>query len=130
MRTLKCASKARQAAPTAFELSSTATEQVFGTRTVALQLFTTLRRRGGGHNELSASRRALPFQGDPETRQPIVRVAVPATTGGGQTTVITGTPPQAQGGSIRSWDLILRDDLSGRMGTVTAPVPQMTASTR
>jgi carboxypeptidase family protein/TonB-dependent receptor-like protein len=105
----------REAAPVAFPLSSTENERRSGARTVALQLFSTLGRRGGGHNELAVSRRSLPFESVPETRQPIVQVAVPAT-GGGRTAVITGTPVQAQGGTVSMWDLILRDDLTLALG--------------
>ncbi len=92
----------RQTSPDVFALSSTATEQSFGVRTVAFQLYTSLRRRGGGHNELSISRRSNPFESVPESRQPIVRVAVPGITGG-LTTVVTGTPVQAQGGVTPAW---------------------------
>ncbi|MGE5231998.1 MAG: hypothetical protein ACM3NS_09670, partial [Deltaproteobacteria bacterium] len=105
----------RQAAPDTFALSSQAAEQSFGTRTLALQLYTTLPRRGGGHNELSVSRRSIPFRVTPEVTQPIVRVAVPGATGG-VTTVVTGSAPQAQSGPTSTWDLTLRDDLTLPLG--------------
>jgi hypothetical protein len=94
-----------------FPLSSNAAGQSFGARTIALQLHTALARAGGGHNEFSISRRSTPFQTLPEVRQPIVRVVVPATTGG-STTLITGTPVQAQGDGIHTWSVRLRDDLT------------------
>ena len=105
----------RQTAPDTFALSSHAADQSFDARTVAFQLYTTLRRGGGGHNELSVSRRSVPFQWIPEVRQPIVRVAVPASTGG-LTTVVSGSAPQAQGGVIKNWDVSLRDDLTLPLG--------------
>ena len=105
----------RQTAPDTFALSSHAADQSVDARTVALQLYTTLRRPGGGHNEFSVSHRSLSFQGIPEVRQPIVRVAVPATSGG-LTTVITGSAPQAQGGLAKGRDVTLRDDLTLPLG--------------
>ena len=98
-----------------FVLTSQATEQALDTRTIALQLFTTLRRRGGGHNELSLSHRAISLQPRAEVQQPVVEVAVPATTEG-LTTVITGTPPGAQGDGIESWEVSLHDDLTVPLG--------------
>ena len=105
----------REGAPDEFVLSSTAAERRFGTRAVALQLYTTLRRRHGGQNELSVSRRSIPFESVPEVRQPMIEVNVPATTGG-LTTLVTGTPDQAQGGVWKMWDLTLRDDLTLPVG--------------
>ncbi len=105
----------RQTSPDLFALSSTATDQSFGVRTVAFQLYTSLRRRGGGHNELSVSRRSNPFESIPESRQPMVRVAIPGITGG-LTTVVTGSAAQAQGGVTNLWDVIVRDDLTLPVG--------------
>jgi hypothetical protein len=105
----------RQAAPDTFLLSTHVVEQAFTTRTFALQLYTTLPRRGGGQNELSISRRSLPFQPVPTVNQPLIRVAVPSTAGG-ITTVVTGTPVQAQGGVTRTWDTNLRDDFTVPLG--------------
>jgi hypothetical protein len=101
----------RLAAPDTFALSSQAAEVSFGTRTVALQLYNSLRRAGGGQNELSVSRRSIPFQAIPEVRQPIVRVEVPGASGG-LTTLVTGSAPQAQGGVMRSSDVSARNDLT------------------
>ena len=86
----------RAAGDSTFELSSVSAETVFGTRTIALQLSSALRRDGGAHNALSVSRRTIPFRGVPAVQQPIVRVAVPAPNGG-RTTVVTGTPPPVAG---------------------------------
>jgi hypothetical protein len=101
----------RADAPDVFALSSLATEVSLAARTVALQLYTTLRRRGGGHNELSLSRRTNALEPIPEVRQPFILVTLPATPSG-LTTVLTGTPPDVQGGGITSWELNLRDDLT------------------
>jgi hypothetical protein len=105
----------RQTSPDTFALSSHAAEQAFGTRTVAFQLYSTLRRRGGGHNELSIARRSLPFEAVPAVREPIVRVDAPATTGG-LTTLVTGSAPQAQGAVAQNWDVNVRDDLTLGLG--------------
>ena len=105
----------REASPIAFPLSSTAAEQQSGARTAALQVFTSLHRPGGGQNELSISHRLQRSEFDAETRQPILQVVVPAV-GGGLTTVVSGTPVQAQGGAVDTRDFILRDDLTLPLG--------------
>ena len=68
--------------PDEFALSSLATERSVAARAVALQLYTTLRRRGGGHNELSVSRRSNAVEPIPKVLQPIIYVAVPANPSG------------------------------------------------
>ena len=105
----------RLESPRLFPLSSTAGETSFGARTVALQFHTSLRRPGGGHNELSVSRRSLPFHTRVQTRQPVVQVDLPAV-GGGTTTVVTGSAAPATAVPVGSWDLILRDDLTLPIG--------------
>ena len=102
--------------PDEFALSSLATERSVAARAVALQLYTTLRRRGGGHNELSVSRRSNAVEPIPKVLQPIIYVAVPANPSGGETTVVTGTPPGVQSGGITSWEWTLGDDLSLPLG--------------
>lgn len=99
-----------------FELSSQATTSEFRVRTGALQIHTALPRRGGGHNELFLSRRSARMGNRPEVRQPIVTVAVPAAAGGGSIAVTTGTPVQAQGGGVSSWNVDLRDNLTLPLG--------------
>jgi hypothetical protein len=98
-----------------FALSSHLAEQRADPRTIALQLFTSLRRPSGGQNELSLSRRSVPFRSRSEIDQPLVRVAVPRPSGG-ITTLVTGPPIQAHGGEIRTWNLNLRDDLTLPLG--------------
>jgi hypothetical protein len=105
----------RQASPDTFQLTSYQAAAKFGTRTLALQLNTTLRRPAGGYNEFSLSRRSIPFRSVPEVRQPIVRVAVPSTSGG-LTTVVTGAPAQSQGGEMRTWSVSLTDALTLPLG--------------
>jgi hypothetical protein len=104
----------RENTPELFPLSSTAGENVFGARTVALQLHTSLRRRGGGHNELSLSRRSLPFQSRLATRQPIVAVAMLSDSG--ITSVVTGTGASEDSQPVESWDVIMRDDFTLPLG--------------
>jgi hypothetical protein len=105
----------RADAPETFELSTNVAEVTSYPRTLALQVYTTLQRRGGGQNELSVSRRSIPFQSASELDQPIIEVAVPGTSGG-LTTVVTGTPIQAQGGVTRTWNVDLRDGLTLPLG--------------
>jgi hypothetical protein len=105
----------RERVPDQYPLSSTASQTEFGARTVALQLHTALPRRGGGHNELSVSRRSIPFQGVPETRQPIVQVRFLDSVGV-RTTVLTGSGVSPEGSSMKSWDVIVRDDLTMPLG--------------
>ena len=100
--------------PDVFALSSLATEESVAARAVALQLYTTLRRRGGGLNELSVSRRSNALEPIPKVLQPIIHVVVPHN--GGETTVVTGTPPEVQSGGITSWELTLADDLTLPLG--------------
>ena len=104
----------RETAPQTFTLSSHAAEQAMDTRTGAIQLYTTLG-GAGAHNELSLSQSATSFGSIPVARQPIVRVIVPAV-GGGTTTIVTGTPVQAQGVGIESRQLVARDHLTVPFG--------------
>jgi hypothetical protein len=99
-----------------FPLSTQSATQLFDGRTLAVQVHTALPRMGGGHNELSISHRSLRSEWLPEVRQPIVRVTVPGTSGGA-VTVVSGTARQAHGGSFRSWDVNLRDNLTVSVGT-------------
>jgi hypothetical protein len=98
-----------------FALSSHQADQVFEPRTVAFQLYTVLPGLGGGSNELSLSRRSISFGSRSHALQPIVNVALPDPTGG-HTTVIAGTPAQAQGGGMQSRNVNLRDDLAFPLG--------------
>jgi hypothetical protein len=116
---------ARGARDTTFPLSSQATTNDAGIRTVALQIQTALRRGGGGHNELFLSHRSLRAGSLPEVRQPIVTVTVPSTNGGGTIALLTGTPIQAQSGDDRTRNVDLRDNLTlplGRAHTVNLGV--------
>jgi hypothetical protein len=94
-----------------FPLSTQKATQHFSGGTLAAQLHTTLSRRGGGHNELSISRRQFVSGWNPDVRQPIVRVFVPGT-GGGTVALVSGAARQAHGGAFRTWDLNLRDNLT------------------
>jgi hypothetical protein len=105
----------RAASPDTFLLTSHAAAAQFRTGTVALQLYSALRHPAGASNELSLSRRSIPYQSVPQVRQPIARVVVPATTGG-LTTLVAGAPAQSQGRAMRTWNVNLRDDLALSLG--------------
>jgi hypothetical protein len=84
--------------------------------TASLQLHTALPRAGGGHNELLMSHQSAQSRPLPEVQQPIVRVALPSTTGGA-VTVNMGTPQQAQESFFESWRLSLEDTLTLPLGS-------------
>lgn len=96
-----------------FPLSTNISTSERSSTTAALQVQTELRR--GGHNDLLLSIRSDALEGVPEVRQPIVEVAVPGLRGD-SSTVITGTPPTAQGSFFESWHVYLRDDLTLHVG--------------
>lgn len=104
-----------RAARDLFPLSTNQATQAAEGRTTALQLHTALRRAGGGHNELLLSHRSAGSDWRVVVQQPIVRVAVPSTTGGA-VTVVSGTPPQAQEQFLGSRSINLRDNLSLPLG--------------
>lgn len=96
-----------------FPLSTNRSAAEFTGRTTALQLQTEV--GGAGHNELLVSYRRDQFEGVPDVRQPIVRVAVPSTTGD-LVTIVTGTPAQAQGSGLSSQQIYFRDDFTLQLG--------------
>ena len=100
--------------PERFLLTSHAATTVFGTRTLAVQVHTTLKDIGGS-NEVSFSHRGIPFGAEPAVRQPIVQVLLPSP-GGGLSTAVTGSPSQAQSDGLRLSNLHLRDDLTLPLG--------------
>ncbi|HEV8196860.1 MAG TPA: TonB-dependent receptor [Gemmatimonadales bacterium] len=107
---------ARQARDTTFALSSQATTSRGHFRTAALQVHTARLSGGGGNNEFFLSRRAISAGSVPAVRQPIVTVTVPAVTGGGTVSLLTGTPVQAQGADARGGNIDLRDNLTLLLG--------------
>jgi hypothetical protein len=84
-----------------FPLSSTINTRASRGSLSAFHLHTALDRAGGGHNELLVSLRTETLYAVPQVRQPPIRIAVPAVSGG-RVTVATGTPEAAQGGSFAS----------------------------
>lgn len=104
----------RAATRDSFPLSSTLVTRPSTTRMSALHLHTALRRTGGGHNELLLSRRSDGLAPFAESDQPIVRVSVPATSGG-LVTLSSGTPEFAQT-RIRSSSLTVGDNLTLPLG--------------
>ena len=101
-----------------FPLTTHTLTQATGARTAAFQLQTALRRRAGGHNQLLLSHGSTSFGPLTDVRQPVVRVQVPATTGGA-VTITTGTPPLAHGNDFRpfSSSTNLRNDLTLPLGS-------------
>jgi hypothetical protein len=93
-----------------FPLSTHAATQSSDLRTAALQLHTALR-RGGGHNELLVSYRSGDGRSSADVQQPIVRVAVPSSTGGA-VTIVTGAPQHAHGLGAGFHAISLRNDLT------------------
>ena len=98
-------------APDTFSLSSYQVTRVARSRTTAVHLHTTLPRAGGGHNEFLASQSSDTFDSDGAVQQPIVRVAVPAISGG-RVTLNTGTHETAQGIWTASSALSVKDNLT------------------
>lgn len=98
-----------------FPLSTHMATGVTTVGNASLQVHTGLRRARGGHNQLLVSYRSAGLEPRASVQQPIVRVAVPSPTGGG-VTIITGTPPQAQGTFLGGWAINLRDDLTLPLG--------------
>jgi hypothetical protein len=82
-------------------LPSTMMTRVSGGRTTTADVHTTLRRAGGGQNELLVSQRSDGLDAVVPAQQSIVRVSVPATTGG-RITLNSGTPEAAQGDGLTS----------------------------
>jgi len=98
-----------------FPLSSYQVTNVAHFRTNALHLHTTLPRMGGAHNELLLSHRANGLRSIGAVQQPIVRVAVPATSGG-SVTINSGTHPNAQGMAARGESFTVKDNLAMPLG--------------
>jgi hypothetical protein len=92
-----------------YPLSSMLVTGASTTRMSALHLHTTLRRAGGGHNELLLSRRSNGLAPFAASDQPIVRVVVP-TASNTSVTLDSGTPDFAQA-RIRSSSFTLGDNL-------------------
>jgi hypothetical protein len=98
-----------------FSLSSARVTRNAAARTSALQFHTTLRRAGGGHNELLVSRFSQSVRSVAPVRQPVVRVSVPGVTGG-RITVNTGTHETAQGTAFGSHAISVKDNITVPLG--------------
>ena len=96
-----------------FQLTTTQVTQTEGNTTAAFQLHTTLRRAGGGHNELLVSHRSGQLASVPDVAQPVVRVAVPRTTGG-TVAIVAGTG--GAGSVIGGRNFTLQDHLTLPLG--------------
>ena len=100
-----------RAARDTFSLSSYQLTRVNHSRISAAQLHTTLPRSGGGHNELLVSHQANALDAIGAVQQPIVRVSVPAVSGG-LVTLNSGTHESAQSIVLQSSQLTFKDDLT------------------
>lgn len=98
-----------------FSLSTSQLTRVSKSRVSAIQLHTTPPNAGGGHNELLLSHRSQSLVPVAGVQQPIVRVSVPAASGG-RVTVNTGTDETAQDTWIRSSAIGLKDNLTLPVG--------------
>lgn len=106
-----------RAARDTFSLSSYQVTRITRMRTNAVHVHTALRRAGGGHNELLMSQRNSSLDPVGAVAQPIVRVSVPATSGG-RITLNTGTHETAQGGfTFRSSAFAIKDNLTLPLGS-------------
>jgi hypothetical protein len=104
-----------RAARDTFSLSSYQVTRVTQARTTAVHLHTALPRAGGGHNELLVSDRADSFDPVSPVQQPIVRVSVPAASGG-RVTINTGTHETAQSIWLRPSAFTVQDNLTLPLG--------------
>ena len=105
-----------RAARDTFSLSSNRVTRVTRAQTTALHVHTTLRRAGGGHNELLLSRRIEAFDPTGAVEQPIVRVSVPAISSG-RVTLNSGTHETGHGLAVRTRSLSLRETVTLPFGT-------------
>ena len=99
-----------------FSLSSYQVTRRSRNRLSAIQLLTALGRAGGGSNELLVSYKSDGQKPVPDVFQPIVRVSVPAVSGGGNVTLNAGTSEFAHGGRFRSSSLSVKDNLTVPLG--------------
>lgn len=104
-----------RAALDTFSLSSYQVTRITRSRTSALDIHTALPRASGGHNEFLFSFRSDAQDGAGPVEQPIVRVSVPAVTGG-RVTINTGTHESAQGLSAGVSGSTIRDNLTLPVG--------------
>jgi hypothetical protein len=94
-----------------FPLSSYQIATDAGVRLIGWRLDTDLPRAGGGHNELIVSLSADHMEQVPDVRQPLVRVLLQGTSGGG-VIVNAGSAAEAQGRFGRSHSSEVRDHFS------------------
>jgi hypothetical protein len=100
-----------------FALSSYAVTTAANARTTALQLHSVLRRAGGGHNDLLVSLRSQALPASSAVQQPVIRASVPAASGSGFVTLVSGTNEMAQGTGFRSNAFSIKDNVSLAFGT-------------
>ncbi len=103
-----------RATPDTFSLSSYQAAQQFASRLSSVQLHTNL--RGGAYNELTLSERSAWTSWIPNSRQPVVLVTVPNSSGIGSSVLRAGTAEAAQGLSDPSSSLTLIENLTLPVG--------------
>ena len=98
-----------------FSLTSARVTRHGRSRQSAINAHTSLRRAGGGHNELLISRFVQDLRSVSPVAQPVVRVSVPATSGA-RVTLNSGTPATAQGTTFHSRALTIKDNVTLPLG--------------
>lgn len=100
-----------------FPLSTQVLSQKTAIRTVAAQLHSALPRAAGGHNLLVLSHRTTSFGPILASRQPLISVRVPSTTGG-SVAITTGSPAPAHDNSFGPFatGTTIRNDLTLPVG--------------
>lgn len=100
-----------RAARDTFSLSSYLANSKARSRTLAARVHTSLRRAGGGDNELLMSVRRDGLESITPRQQPAIRVSVPSASGG-RVTLNSGTNETAQGNPIGASSLSVKDNLT------------------
>ncbi len=100
-----------RAARDTFSLSSYQVRRVTLARTTAMHVHTTLRRAGGGHNELLVSKRVDASDIAGSVQQPIVRVSAPGISGG-RITLNSGTHESGQAIWVRPSAWTIKENLT------------------
>jgi hypothetical protein len=98
-----------------FYLSSYRFSTALRLRLTSFQVYTDLARIPGGHNELLVSHVADGQDVHPDVKQPVIRVAVPASDGG-VVTLASGTAEPAQGRFSKNQSISVRNEFSFSLG--------------
>ena len=99
-----------------FRLSSSRLARTGRTSLTAVQVHTSLRRRGGGHNELILAKRGESARLTPDVAEPALRILLPRISGGRET-VSTGAPEQSHGVKAQAALYSLKDAFTLPLGS-------------